>query len=69
MLRMREKREWMIWLFLLVVNGVLLFILLLPAGAVSTKFDGGTRGSESAGLLFLGFFLIGLSRLVRKIKK
>ena len=59
----------MIWLVFLIANGGLLFIFLLPARAVSFKFDGGTRGSELAGFLFLGFFLIGLSKLVRKIKK
>ncbi len=57
------------WLFLLIVNGVLLFIILLPAKAVTMKFDGVTHGSESAGLLFLGFFLIGLSGFVKRIKK
>jgi len=66
---MLKKREWMIWLFFLIVNGVLLFVYLLSAGAVSTKFGGETHGSESASLLFLGFFLIGLSRLVRRIEK
>ena len=67
--KMQKTREWMVWLFLLIVNGVLLFILLLPATAVTAKFDGVTPGSESAGLLFLGFFLIGLSGFVKRIKK
>ena len=67
--KMQKTREWMVSLFLLVVNGLLLFIILLPAAAVATKFDGITHHAESAGLLFLGFFLIGLSGFVKRIKK
>ena len=59
----------MVWLFLLIVNGVLLFIILLPAAAVVTKFDGVTHHADSVGLLLFGFFLIGLSKFVERIKK
>jgi hypothetical protein len=38
-------------------------------GAASMKFDGITHGLESASLLFLGFFLIGLSGFAKRIKK
>ncbi len=65
---MRKTRELTAWLLFLIVNGVLLFVILLPAGADVT-FDKVTRGSESAGLLFLGFFLIGLSRFVKRVKR
>ena len=65
---MRKTRELTAWLFFLIVNGVLLFVILLPTGAGAT-FDKVTRGSESAGLLFLGFFLIGLSGFVKRVKR
>lgn len=59
----------MVWLFVLIVNGVLLSLFLLPARAVTVKFDEVTHGSEWAGILLLGFFLIGLSRFVKRIKE
>ena len=68
-MKMQKSREWVVWLSFLIVNGVLLFIFLLPARALTIKFDGGTHGSESAGLFFLGLFLIGLSGFVKKVKK
>jgi hypothetical protein len=67
--KMHKTRELIVWLFLLIVNVVLLFIFLLPVGAVTIRSDRVTHGSESAGLFFLGFFLIGLSKLVKRIKK
>jgi len=41
----------------------------LPVGAVTINSYEVTRGSESAGLLFFGFFLIGLSGFVKRIIK
>ena len=68
-MKMQKTRELIVWLFLVIVTGVLWFIFLLPVEAVTINSYGATRGSESAGLLFLGFFLIGLSGFVKRIKK
>ena len=51
------------------INGVFLFIFLSHVGAIPIKIDGVTHGSESGGLLLLGFFLIGFSGFVKRIKK
>jgi hypothetical protein len=68
-MKMQKTRELIVWLILLMINGVLLFMFLSHAGAVPIKTDGVTHASESGGLILLGFFLIGFSGFVKRIKK
>jgi len=68
-MKVQKTKKMVAWFFLLIVNGVLLFLFLSPVEAMTMKFHGGPLAREPATLLLLGSFLIGLAGFLKRIKK